>query len=183
MKPTDTTYSSLSCQLITEALFRLMEKENFNDITVSQITMEAGVARRTFYLNYESKEEVLDRHYEALIREYNTGMDTSIMNDLGKQSVYFFSFWYKHRDYAFLLQKNGLFHMLVDRFSLYLDQNEISSINSIPEEVRNYSFSYIAGGLWMLLREWLKNDFRESPEMIASIFLTMSTLGENIING
>ncbi len=176
MKPSDPAYKNLSCQYITEALFRLMAKENYNDITISEITAEAGIARRTFYLNYTSKEDILDRHYETLIREYDAGLDEAVLGSMASQAVYFFSFWKKHRDYAQLLDKNGLFHMLVNRFHLYLDRTEIPYIPGRSPAAAEYTFAYLAGGLWMMLQTWMGRDFRESPEQLAETFSAISAL-------
>ena len=176
MKPSDPAYKNLSCQYITEALFRLMETENYNDITISQITAEAGIARRTFYLNYTSKEDILDRHYDTLIREYDAGISPHIISDMYLQAVYFFSFWKKHRNYAVLLEKNALFHMLINRFHLYLDQTENRYISPVSSVVQTYAVSYLAGGLWMMLQTWLQRDFRESPEELARIFTDISSM-------
>ncbi|MCR5793901.1 MAG: TetR family transcriptional regulator [Solobacterium sp.] len=176
MKPMDHAYKNLSCQLITEALFRLMEKEDYSDITISEITMEAGVARRTFYLNFSSKEEILDRHYETLIREYDENITAETANDIRKQAEYFFAFWQRHRAYASLLEKNGMLYMLVNRFHLYLDRTGLTFAGGVPSTELVYLSSYIAGGLWMMLQAWLQRGFRETPQQLAAIFASAAGL-------
>ena len=174
MKPTDSAYRNLSCQYITEALFRLMEKENFSDITVSEITQEAGVARRTFYLNYTSKEDILDQHYETLIREYDASFTEEMSRDLYRQAVYFFAFWKKHQDYASLLERVGMLHMLIGRFHHYLDRTRIDALDHSHGAEQAYASSYIAGGLFMMLQTWLKREYKETPEQLAEYFCRLS---------
>ena len=36
-----------------------MNEKSFDDITISELTEKAGLARRTFYRNYSSKEEII----------------------------------------------------------------------------------------------------------------------------
>ncbi|MBR3347684.1 MAG: TetR/AcrR family transcriptional regulator [Solobacterium sp.] len=174
MKPTNDAYRNLSCQYITEALFRLMEKENFSDITISEITQEAGVARRTFYLNYTSKEDILDQHYETLIREYDSNFTEELQNDLLKHSAYFFTFWKNHRDYALLLEKNGMLHMLIRRFHYYLDRTGTGAPDLSSDPIQKYASSYFAGGLFMILQTWLQRDYTETPEQLAEYFCILS---------
>ncbi len=174
MKAADPVYRNLSCQYITAALLRLMEKEDYRDITVLEITQEAGVARRTFYLNYTSKDDVLDEHYQTLIREYDEGFDPSLVKDIRGQAEYFFRFWKQHSDYARLLEKNDLFAMLTKRFRRYMDFNKQLLPDMLTETEQEYSSAYVAGGLWMILRVWLDNDFREAPEELADIYARMT---------
>ena len=44
---------------ITKALFRLMHEKSFSDISITELIRDAGVARVSFYRNYDSKEDVL----------------------------------------------------------------------------------------------------------------------------
>ncbi len=44
---------------IVEALFKLMEKKDFRDITITELTAKAGVGRATFYRNFADKESVI----------------------------------------------------------------------------------------------------------------------------
>ncbi len=178
MKPTQPAYRNLSCQYITEALLRLMETEHYEDITVSKITEEAGVARRTFYLNYTSREDVLDQHYETLIREYDAGMSEQEHSDMTRQAVYFFRFWKQHRAYAELLEKNGMLYLLIGRFHLYLDRTPSAKPAGFSKEEQEYMSSYIAGGLWMMLRTWLQNGFRETPEQLGELSRRLTAIGK-----
>ena len=174
MKPLDPNYRNLSCQYLTEALFRLMERKNYNDITVTEITKEAGIARRTFYLNYTSKDDILDQHYNTLLREYDAGSSEELLTDGKAQGVYFFSFWSRHRDYINVLAKNRMMYTMMGRFQLYMDDmmNRLSGGHSGVEE--NYTASFIAGGLWMMLLAWMKNDFRETPEQLGEIYVNIT---------
>ena len=176
MRPENENYKNLSCQYITEALFRLMKKKKFSDITISEITKEAGIARRTFYLNFSSKEDILDQHYEILIREYDEGVTPEILKDFRAQALYFFTFWKSHRNYALLLEKSGMSYMLMNRFHLYLDRTAINYYDSVASSEQIYADSYVAGGLWMILQTWLRGGFRETPEQLADIFERVASL-------
>ena len=44
---------------ITDALFELMKNQPLSTVSVSEIIRKAGVARVSFYRNFDSKEDVL----------------------------------------------------------------------------------------------------------------------------
>ena len=49
---------------ITQALLILMESKDFQKITITEIVNKAGVARMSFYRNYDSKEDVILIHLQ-----------------------------------------------------------------------------------------------------------------------
>lgn len=61
-------------EAITQAFFSLLEKKDFDKITVSEIIEVAGVNRSTFYRHYLDKYEILDRI-------------TQVANPLGDQMI------------------------------------------------------------------------------------------------
>lgn len=128
-----------------------MENENFNDISIPEITREAGIARRTFYLNSESKQDILDQHYSLLMKEYDDGLSAEINGSFKKQAVYFFSFWKKHQSYALLLEKNGMFHMLMNRFRFFLNRTPNYIYGGFRRSEQDYVTASLTGILWMML--------------------------------
>jgi hypothetical protein len=95
-------------------------------------------------------------------------MDAAILPGL-------FAFWHRHRDYARLLEKNGMLYMLMSRFHLYLDPTpEFIPLHRSAEE-QEYSGSLVAGGLWMMLRTWLLRGFTETPEQLGEIYVKLSS--------
>ncbi|MFT8977736.1 helix-turn-helix domain-containing protein, partial [Liquorilactobacillus nagelii] len=45
---------------LTEALFVLLQQENYNEITVKKIAEQAQLSRRTFYRSFKNKDELLN---------------------------------------------------------------------------------------------------------------------------
>jgi AcrR family transcriptional regulator len=59
---------------IFEALMLLMDEKPYNKITVSDIADKAGIARPTFYRNYDDKDDVV---FDYLMNTFNT----ELLND------------------------------------------------------------------------------------------------------
>ena len=49
---------------IIEALFKLMAKQDYNSVTITDIAKKAGVGRATFYRYFKSKEEIINYYFE-----------------------------------------------------------------------------------------------------------------------
>ena len=52
---------------ISEALLALMHEKSFSEISITEIIERAGVARASFYRNYESKEDVLHKLIDDIL--------------------------------------------------------------------------------------------------------------------
>ena len=76
--------NSFSTSLMVEALLLLLEKNEYDSITVKEICEKAGVNRSTFYKHYDTKDDLLvetmkyinarllsDSNYDAIIPRSN----------------------------------------------------------------------------------------------------------------
>ncbi|MDN6617045.1 MAG: TetR/AcrR family transcriptional regulator, partial [Enterococcus sp.] len=70
MKSNSRGYKNLSQEYITKALLALMEEKAYDEISITEITKKAQLARRTFYLNFSSKQEILDGYFEVLFMDF-----------------------------------------------------------------------------------------------------------------
>ena len=70
MKKSQNPSAVRSRQEISTALLKLMQEHPYAEISVKQIIMETSLARKTFYLNFRSKDDVLESILDELIREY-----------------------------------------------------------------------------------------------------------------
>ncbi|MGL6299693.1 TetR/AcrR family transcriptional regulator [Streptococcus iniae] len=60
MKEVKNSIAMKSRQELIQALLRLMKNNNYQLITVSEISDEAQLSRRTFYRIYDSKNDILE---------------------------------------------------------------------------------------------------------------------------
>ncbi len=67
MNPTQNPSAIRSKNEITYTLLHLMKSFPYNEIAVKQILIEAHVARKTFYRNFTSKDDVLNSHIERIL--------------------------------------------------------------------------------------------------------------------
>ena len=165
MRPENQYFGTQAKERIIGALLSLMEKYPFREITILQIAQESKLARRTFYLYYGSKLDVLNDYYDVLAREYYESIPEDVMNDHRARALLFFTFWKSHSSYLKLLQANHMLWILMSQFDKYLMK---MMEPNLPGEERYYAAFY-AGGLWATMYTWIEHDFLETPEELARI--------------
>ena len=69
---------------ITKALFNLMKKKDYLEITVSEIVNAAGVSRNSFYRNYQSIEDIIRQHMTEQTKKW---WDEYMANILSLQGI------------------------------------------------------------------------------------------------
>lgn len=80
MKKTQHPSALRSKREISEALLKLMQLYPYSEISVKQIILETNLVRKTFYLNFNNKDDVLYSIIDKLILEY-TEENSSSDND------------------------------------------------------------------------------------------------------
>lgn len=159
-----------SKEWLTNALFELIDKYDYNSITISQICRKADLSRRTFYRLYNSKEDILVEKIASLTSVYLSSIDDTIhVNYLDMASSYF-EFWYNHKNFLLLLCKSNLIDSIFQNLqikipgickSLKRSDNEICN-SSLLHYINSFGF----GGLNSMILDWIKNGMMDSPRVM-----------------
>lgn len=86
MNKSESKYYNTAC-LMDEALILLLEKKDFEYITVKEICDKAGVNRSTFYLHYETLADLLEETAQYVLKNFYLKMqevDTSALRATNK---------------------------------------------------------------------------------------------------
>lgn len=156
-----------SGRMIEDALFELMNKKSYSQITVSEIVKKADVSRRTFYRLYQEKDEILRRYFHGLCQEYCESTPELDHYNIEQIAREYFSFWYQHKNFLLLMHRAGMDTMLYHELCC-------TSINVIKSRIKKqnirgleYFADYSAGGFILLLQHWIVNGMQELPEQYA----------------
>ncbi len=159
-----------SGRMIEEALFSLMEKKPYAQITVSGITRRADISRRTFYRLYSGKDEVLCRYLEKLCRKYQSEIHPLDRYDVSRIALDYFTFWYQYKDFLLLMHRQGLDEMVcgeISRLALSVIQSRIKDGGDLDSEEIEYFADYSAGGFTQLLWRWIAHGMQQEPQEYA----------------
>lgn len=150
--------------MLKDAFFRLMEREDYGNITVSALCQEADLARRTFYRHYETLDDLVTDIVADYVTEFLAWRDKVILQKITFRELveYFFVFWEKKADILLLFDRQKMFFYVSHVF----DDSMRAALSSDPEHpldsIRQISYITIFGGLWQLLHVWLQTNPRKS---------------------
>ncbi|MFS0647144.1 TetR/AcrR family transcriptional regulator [Siminovitchia sp. 179-K 8D1 HS] len=113
-KQTSNPIAQKSKKWFIDALLKLMKKQPYKEITVKQLSKEAGLDRSTFYRNFDSKEDILLLHLRDISEEYIDKLRPIYQLDMEKQASIFFEFFNENRSLISLLHQNDLSILLLD---------------------------------------------------------------------
>ena len=155
---------------ITEALFRLMVQKSFSEISISDIVRTAGVARASFYRNFENREAVIDGFLRTL-------HDEIIANPFRELSIQTFSreLLIRQLEYSFtciLRQKNHILLLCDNGFSAYLQELADEYVTILSRKIpywsaNRYLLYCISGASLNMIIHWLRDGAQESPRELA----------------
>lgn len=158
---------------ILEAFIQLLNRKPMNEITISKLCMEAKIGRRTFYRNFDRKEDVLAFYIDKIYAEF----EWNLQNSNGDFVFTYLSFIKKYSSIMALLQKNNILHLLSSKFAAQY-QNYLPMLNHKVKQ--QYKSAYVVAVVNAIVSEWAKREFKESIENIIKI---ISNVIESISNG
>lgn len=159
-----------SGRMIEEALFLIMQKKPYAEISVSEITRKADLSRRTFYRLYHEKDEVLHCYFDRLCQEYCNQASTLEEYNISQVTQEYFAFWYQYKENLLLMHRRGLDEMLyyeISQASRTVVKSRIGREEEKNEEEVAYFADYSTGGFSMLLQRWIMEGMKEPPEQYA----------------
>ena len=167
---------------ITDTLLRLMTILPYRDITVKQIILESQVARKTFYRNFLSKDDVLDAHIDCIMHDYIQSLLQIPSCQLSYILDIILKFCIQNKNLLFQLRDNELTHLLLKKWNQFIPlmhNQVVCSDNPIfyafTSEQVDYIISFNVGAIWNVIMKWIEHDMIESPDTIKSTFLKYLT--------
>lgn len=167
------------------ALIQLMKSNTFKEITITQLTQEAKVARKTFYLNFNSKESVVKLAIKQMSGVFQTYLPDDSKITLEKLATAFFSFSKDNIELIELLIKNQIFMLLADEFEIFIEEKIVLSESihlidnfRLKELPSNYVISYHSAGLCRLLEKWISLGMKESPMEMGKIYIKLVQISD-----
>ena len=169
-----------------EAFLELLEKKDFPYITVKEICEKAKVNRSTFYLHYETLEDLLSESVEYMNEQFLAHMkhDTenfiTQLDDCSLDELYLVEPKYLMPYLEYIKKNKRLFFTAITKAqTLRLDDSynkmfrhvftPILNRYKVPVENRRYIMAFYIQGIMAIITEWLKNDCKDTTEHIMTV--------------
>ncbi len=159
-----------SQEWIIRELLSLMETTDYDKISVSEICRKADIDRRTFYRNFNSKNDVLEQYVTALRQEYLSNYSNEDSTSSYKAAKYFFEFWNRHLRFINNIKSNGLSDYVFHLFTTFSKEHNEFLIGDFKPDMRlEYIYAYRIGGFWNVLLTLADKENKPTPEEMALI--------------
>ena len=169
-----------TAQKMDRALLALLEKKNFEYVTVAEICRTAGVNRSTFYLHYENTVDLLDETTRYVIDDFLTYFQALPAGPAEEgsfmQEKYVLPYLTYIRDNRRVFM-TALKHLNTMGFETYYDRlfshifSPILDEHHVPAAHKGYIMKFYLTGVTAVAMEWLKRDCAEPLEDICGIIL------------
>ncbi len=167
-----------SKKYIVNAMMDLLQEKSFEKITIKEIMEKAEMARRTFYGNFASKEEIIQYYFQNLFHRLEERLSAEGKFSPGKMAETLFELVLEDKDNMMVAKNRGLINMArVESYSTGISElfKKTSHIQG-SHMALNYATEFYLGGVWQVMDQWLGEGAKDSPKKMADMF-------QNIISG
>ena len=162
---------------IMDAVMQLMTEKMYMEITVTDIINKAGVARASFYRNFNSIHDVID----ALVDDLSDDLVENVLPNLsGTDERKWREFLFNHF-YQFLRRKKEMADIRFENLPVLftrLDNKIEQKVSHLPVETIRDKYSVIGkmGLINSVTRKWMESGTKESPEEMIDYIMSFITL-------
>jgi AcrR family transcriptional regulator len=168
---------------IRTALYQLVEAKGFSNISITDISVKAGINRGTFYLHYKDKYDLLEKIENEILEELARYITSA---DIQKPFPFILSLFEYLRENGLLIKAilgpNGdplfsgklKFFIEFNLFKQTLSKELNKEYALIPAE---YFFAYLLSAYLGVVEKWLEGGMEQSSEEMAMIITSMFFLG------
>lgn len=182
-----------------DALITLLEKKDFEYITIKEICDVAGVNRSTFYLHYENTSDLLKETTRYIIDKhlaYYSAETASISlryETCERSELFFITAEYLTPYLTFIKENQRIFKVAIKQFDsmnfgeVYTKMyahifNPILSRFKVPEKERAYIMKFYLTGIFAIVMEWLDKGCADDINAVVKI-ITDCVMGDRNVNG
>ncbi len=174
--------------LFDEALICLLEKKDIEYITVKEICDKAGVNRSTFYLHYESINDLVEETMEYINKKFidyfseNSKDFIEKIKDFPLEKLKLIEKKYLTPYLTFIKDNKNVFKAsfnnpkgmdVLNRYNSIKTYilNPILERFNIAEKDRSYLIAFYINGIMAIIKEWINNNCKDSIIEVEDIII------------
>lgn len=170
-----------TAKLMNMAFLYLLEKKEFDKITVKEICEKAGVNRSTFYLHYETIDDLLLETVENLNREFKDCFEIK-PSIIDKKSSMLLTEEYLVPYLNFVKKNKRVIKTIYSKPTLFNSQKvymkmctqffypALNTFN-VGEKEKFYIFEFFTKGVVAIIKKWIEKDCEDSVDFITKLII------------
>ncbi len=161
-------------RMVQEGLMRLLEKKPLEKVNITELCQEAGINRTTFYRYYEMPRDVLAEMKRDFFEETFEHFQKPLTVDDMKHLFVRLS---EHTDLVKLFfQYNSdtdWTNIFSQIYTSFPGLKMTKAFQNLDENSAKLLFTYLAGGAYFLVRQWIMDGIPVPPQDVAAIALNI----------
>jgi AcrR family transcriptional regulator len=173
-----------SINMLRNAFVEILKEKPYEKIKISEISARADLARSTFYAHFETKDDLLTSYIDEIAEAYLGGYSTPTewtkernIIDLEKE-VAFFQGWKNLNEIAVMIHDpyiEELFYRAIRNMHMKAYMEIVSPMRpDLNPCFASYWIEFLVSTKIALLRNWVKNDMKESPDILGELLYSLS---------
>lgn len=168
--------------LMDQALLELLEKKDYEFITIKEICQKAGVNRSTFYLHYENVDDLLVETIEMINKKFQSTFDNKKLNPgtLDKKDLFLINDEYLVPYLNLIKQNKKIYRLIHNNPQLFNSQGAFQKMYAelfqvilekygVSKKDREYVFAFFSFGVVAIIQKWITYDCKEDVYTICEI--------------
>lgn len=149
-------YQLTDAKLVNNLFDLIADGQKLDGITVTQLCLKSGVARKTFYRHYSSTQKIIEGFLDNSANDFIGILKEAPVLCLNDFIDDFFKFWFDNKNRRQVLQNYELFSYTVHRLIALklldiINLTESSNWQDLNLNQQSISFEFCASGLWSAL--------------------------------
>ena len=195
LNKSESKYYNTAC-LMNEALILLLEKKEYSFITIKEICEKAGVNRSTFYLHYNTIDDLLSETIEYVGKQIhkkfnNKVLDKQTIENSKLEDLFLVTPEYLLPYLEFLRENKAIYKIAYSQPNVLKEQYIVSHLFKnifepildrflVPRKEQKYMVSFYLNGISAVMIEWIKNDCKVETQTILNILMKCLNLGDKL---
>lgn len=169
--------------IMDDALIELLLKKDYEYISVKDICLKAGVNRSTFYLHYETKDDLLKETIKYINKKFydsfnNKKIDVNKIESLNELILVNKNYLVPYLNY--IKQNEKIFKLMYDKPELFNSKENFQNMYdnifqpilerfNVPKNEQIYIFEYYSKGVIAIILKWVSLSCKEDIDFVISM--------------
>ena len=173
--------------LMDEALLLLLQKKEYEFITVKEVCKKAGVNRSTFYLHYETMDDLLQESVEMINRKFRESFGTEAAGFNVKNATREESFLVTPKYLApyltFIKENKNVFRLFCEKSSLFKAEETMEKMYrdifrpslekfGVAAGDQPFVFAYYFSGVAAVIMKWVQLGCEKPTDEVIALITT-----------
>jgi AcrR family transcriptional regulator len=164
-------------KVMTEALIDILNHKNIETVTVSELAKKADITRTTFYQYYRDPLEMLEVLQNEIAEDLQKIVEKTEGGDARGFFLLLFAYFYEDKTRAEILAFSINNRTGYENIGYYIHNNYMLRwkdilINESLKQHEYYRY-YIVFGCVFVLKSWVRDGMKETPEEMADIAVSL----------